>query len=342
MNNISSIAPARPASIKYWRVVQIVVWLLGAGIYFSLIFFPDTGIHLFWNVLIPIAPALLVVAVGVWRNICPLGATSLLPRHLGLSKRKRLTASQTGKLNMVGIILLYVIVPLRHGIFDKNGLATAILITVLIILAVTLGFFFEWKSAWCAGICPIHPVEKLYGQNNMLTTINAHCPACSRCTIPCPDTTPGIYPFSVNKTYYKITGILTVAALPGFIWGWFQVPDQEGITNMAQLLFLYIPPMVGMSISSFIFLILAKFWPKNTLSTIFAVLSVSFYYWFRIPALIGYGVYPGDGMIIDLSQTIFEWQIRASTILFSLFFFWWIVLRKNNKRSWKIRPSYSN
>ncbi|HEX3024139.1 MAG TPA: hypothetical protein VHP12_02915, partial [Chitinophagaceae bacterium] len=110
-----------PRSILIWRIAQSVVWLIGAIILTCLLFFPRIGILLFWNILIPVAPALFVVAVGLWRNVCPLATTNLLPRRLGLSKRKKLNAKQLGKLNLIAVIALYIIVPLRHAVFNNNG-----------------------------------------------------------------------------------------------------------------------------------------------------------------------------------------------------------------------------
>ena len=52
-------------SITIWRIVQFAVWLVGAAILTCLLFFPPLGILLFWNVLIPIAPFLFVVAPGI-------------------------------------------------------------------------------------------------------------------------------------------------------------------------------------------------------------------------------------------------------------------------------------
>ena len=81
-------------SVLIWRIAQAAVWLVGTAILVCLLFFPPIGVLLFWNILIPVAPALFVVATGVWRNVCPLATTFLLPRHLGLSKRKRVSVSQ--------------------------------------------------------------------------------------------------------------------------------------------------------------------------------------------------------------------------------------------------------
>ena len=134
-------------SIFIWRIAQTLVWFVGVFILFNLVVYPDFGLQLFWNVLIPVAPALFVVAVGLWRNVCPLASTSLLPRHMGVSKRKKLTISQTGKLNLIAVIALLVLVPLRHAIFDISGLTTALLLISLGVIAVIVGTVFEWKSA---------------------------------------------------------------------------------------------------------------------------------------------------------------------------------------------------
>ena len=93
-------------SILIWRIVQVTMWLLGGIIFFYLVFFPKTGLHLLWNVLIPVAPALMVIAPGLWRNLCPMAANSLLPRHLNFSQKRKLTVSQTGKLNLLAVISL--------------------------------------------------------------------------------------------------------------------------------------------------------------------------------------------------------------------------------------------
>jgi len=178
--------------LMVWRIGQTIVWFAGAAILFCLFYFPSFGVLLFWNILIPLAPALFVVAPGLWRNTCPLATTVLLPRHAGLSKKRKLSAAQTGTLNLVGVIALYAIVPLRHAVFNSSGAATALLIVSMAFIGVAVGFGYEWKSAWCSGLCPVHPVEKLYGANVSFSSPNAHCDRCMNCVVPCPDSTPNI------------------------------------------------------------------------------------------------------------------------------------------------------
>jgi hypothetical protein len=331
-------------SVFIWRIVQAAVWLVGATILVCLLFFPSIGLLLFWNILIPVAPALLVVFTGLWRNICPLATTNLLPRHLGLSKRKKLSVKQLGKLNLSGIIALFLIVPLRHALFNTSGVATAVLIISMAVAGVIMGFFYEWKSAWCSGLCPIHPVEKLYGENVLMSLPNAHCDKCMQCVTPCPDSTPNIHPKSSVKTiYHRISGLLIVGGLPGFIWGWFHVRDEKTITTLNTFLSVYKMPLLGFAITLIIYGLLSiiiqpKF--ERKLIGFFAASGVSCYYWYRIPALFGFGNSGDDGLLINLRSIFPEWSIQATVLATTAFFFYWLFVRKKNNKSWLIRPVF--
>jgi len=332
-------------SVLIWRIVQAVVWLVGAVILFCLLFFPPLGVLLFWNILIPVAPVLFVIGTGVWRNVCPLATTVLLPRHLSLSKRKRLSLEELGKLNLVAVIVLYIIVPLRHAVFNTNGIATALLIISMAFIGIILGFVYEWKSVWCSGLCPVHPVEKLYGENVFMSMPNAHCNQCRNCVIPCPDSTPNINPQITAKTiYHKISGLMIIGGLPGFIWGWFHVPDETAITKLSTFFSVYQMPLLGFAITLIIYEILALIVrPKyqQKLISIFAASAVSCYYWYRIPSLFGFGNFNNDGLLINLKSILPGWLIPLITITITFFFFYWLVIRKPNNKSWVIRPQFA-
>jgi len=179
-----------------WRTAQVSVWSLGLAILAALIFQPSLGMHAFWNVLIPVAPLLFVVAPGLWRNVCPLGSTALFLRHVHLSRRRRVPIEWQGRLALTAVAALYLILPLRHLVLDRSGPATATAIVALATIAVLAGLPFEWKSGWCSGLCPVHPVEKLYGSEPRFEFANAHCGHCHQCVSPCIDATPGVSPLS--------------------------------------------------------------------------------------------------------------------------------------------------
>jgi len=328
-----------------WRGLQLFFWLAGLAILFCLLFFPSTGILLFWNILIPIAPLLFVVAAGLWRNICPLATTNLLPRHLGLSKGKKLSQKEAGILNLTAVIIFYLLVPLRHIIFNRNGPATAGLIIFMALTGICLGFFYEWKSVWCSGLCPVHPVEKLYGGNVLMPVPNAHCRECKNCVIPCPDSTPNMHPNMIRKNnYHQLSGILITGGLPGFIWGWFHVPDQIRITASASIFQVYQMPFMGFVLTLLIYICLIKILSpgrEDRLTGIFAAAGVSCYYWYRIPALFGFGNFSDDGLLLNLGNTIPAWTVFFITIPATLFFIYWLVIRRKNNVSWVIRPDFT-
>jgi hypothetical protein len=80
---------------------------------------------------------------------------------------------------------------------------------------------------------------------------------------------------------------------------------------------------------------------EKTITAIFAAAAVSCYYWYRIPSLIGFGRYPDDGLLVNISTLIPYEAVRGIIILVTLFFFWWLVVRKPNKASWVIRPEFA-
>src|SRR6478609_1419445 len=75
----------------YWRIIQLIVWAIGLTVLLLMLLMPPVGVTMFWNILIPVAPALLVIGTGLWRNVCPLATTSLIPDRFDFSKKKKLS-----------------------------------------------------------------------------------------------------------------------------------------------------------------------------------------------------------------------------------------------------------
>jgi hypothetical protein len=338
------IADLSPRTRGWWRVLQVAVWLIGLFIFTSLIVAPDLGLLLFWNVLIPVAPALVVVAVGLWRNICPLASIVLLPRHVGLSQRKIMPIRVQARLGLISVIALYLIVPLRHAIFNTNGPATAALISVLALVGVAMGLRYEWKSAWCSTLCPVHPVERLYGSNVIAPMPNAHCDACMNCVVPCPDSTPNMDPQKPSKFWTaRLSGLLITGGLPGFVWGWFHVPDHHNLASAADIAQVYAMPMIGLALSLVVYTLLSRVRAVQEpwLTRAFAAAAVSCYYWYRIPALFGYSLIAADGVLIDARARVPFWTIETLAVASTLFFVYWLMVRAPNQKSWTVRPAYA-
>jgi hypothetical protein len=337
-------APATTA-LYFWKILQGLFWLVGIALIYFMLFQPSLGVTLFWNILIPVAPALLVVGTGVWRNVCPLSTTALIPDKFGLSKKKKLSNAQRATLNLAGVVLLFLIIPLRHVLFNTSGQATAVIIIALSVIAFASGFVFERKSGWCSGLCPVHPVERLYGSGVAFTLPNAHCNECVRCSIPCPDSTPNMLPIASEKlNASKVTELLLVGAFPGYIFGWFQVPDYGSAAGWQHLQLVYGYPLLGAVVTLSIYLLLNRVVKKahrKMFVNLFAAAAVSCYYWFRLPMLFGFGSVNSNGMLADLSGTLPGWSMLVLTLATTSFFFWWMVVRTKAKRSWSVRPVYA-
>ena len=140
-----------------WRILQVLLFVLGIGFLMlilndSLRFIPllsDTfGRDAFWNVLIFAAPLLFALAPGVWRNICPMGTTSMLARHLSISKGKEQDQKTQGIFYLISVILLYMLVPLRH--VETSGLSVVIALVSMAVLALIIGYMYLGKSGMCS------------------------------------------------------------------------------------------------------------------------------------------------------------------------------------------------
>lgn len=330
--------------VIHWRIIQYLLLILSIILVTLLIYQPTLGLNIFWNVLIPIAPAVVVVAPGLWRNICPMATLSMLPRSMGISKQGSPSQGMTALLSLGGFLALYIIVPYRHLSLDTNGLHSALMLIIAGLTAFLFGIAFKWRAGWCTTLCPIHPVERLYGIAPAATFINAHCAHCEHCTAPCPDSTKSMTAAITGPSpLSSLVGHIVIGSFAGFIWGWNQVPDYSGAVTMAQYIYAYIWPIGAATITLAIYGMLYR-WifvtkeGQKTVVKVFATAAVTTYYWFRIPALVGFGPYPGTGMLYDLSAQIPAWTEHLSHIITSAFFIWFMLIRKNPKISWMIRP----
>lgn len=334
----------------WWATAQYVLLLGGFALVGLLLYYPAVGIAIMWNVLIPVAPALVTIAPGLWRNICPMATFSLLPRRFGLSMRKRMSWRLASWLGLISIIACFLIVPLRHICLNTNGPLTVVMLASAAAIAVGMGFIFEQRSGWCATLCPIHPVEKLYGAAPAVTLKNARCEVCDGCINPCPDTVPTMTPtLGARSPLQEESGNVLVGSFFGFVCGWFQVPDYYGPIGAEEITMAFLWPLGGALASYAVFLNLEQ-WVVTTekgrkvLHRVFAAAAVSAYYWWRIPALTGFD--PRSGTLIDLTTVLPPCFPFTSRTLTTAFFFWFLVARpmqdwKLKGGSWQKRPMFA-
>jgi hypothetical protein len=334
--------------LMIWRISQVVLFFLGIGFLLlmlndSLRFIssiPDTfGRDAFWNVLIFAAPLLFALAPGVWRNICPMGTTSMFARYLGIGKDKKQDQKNQGSFYLISVVLLYVLVPLRH--VETSGLSVVIALVGVAIFAFIFGYMYLGKSGWCSGLCPVYPVEKLYGTKPLVQVPNAHCSTCVNCVMPCADSTENITPILTQESAAsRFASFIFVGGFPGFVWGWFNVADfpsrMEGWKNLE---IVYGLPMLGFAVTLIVYWILRRLFEEKNYSKItfvFAATAISCYYYYRIPSILG--ITEAGVFGLDLSSIMYLKEILRTISV--AFFFWWIVIRNTNK-SWEYRPKFN-
>jgi hypothetical protein len=318
----------------------VLTWAAGMFIWGALIAKPQLGLHLLWNVLIPLAPALLVLAPGIWRNVCPLATLSLAPQRFGLSQRKRLSPEWRSRLYLGAFVLLMVVVPFRKILLDTNGPVLATFLAAVGLLAIGLGLVFNQKSSWCASLCPVYPVELLYGSRPLVSVPNIHCPHCSQCVAPCSESTAGLTPSTaINTKLGRCVGIVLTGCFPGFVWGWYQVPTYHGWEGLSHLHVAYGVPYAAGLLTLALYLILRKTWPirDNVITQVFAASAIITYYWFRLPPIFGIGN-PDAAMIVDISDWLPSWSSRGLRLSVLVAFGWLMVVRKGKRRPWEIHP----
>jgi hypothetical protein len=322
-----------------WRAAQFALAALGVALIAALFVSPTIGLHAFWDALIPAAPLLFVFAPGLWRNICPLASCALLPRHLNKSKKKRLSSKAVNKLQRLSLVALLVIIPLRHPLFNLDGSQTAAMLIAFLAIALLVGSLSEWKSAWCAAACPIHHVEKLYGCQTAITFNNAHCFPCAQCVEPCPDSTRNNHALYPGLPRHRLTtGKIMAGIFPGYVWGWFQVADNaEGLNVYSS----YQMCLLGGAVTLALFQVALKTRRDENdflLAKFFAGAAVAAYYWYRLPALIGFTKFASDGTLVDLSSSLPIFTPTILRIATTSLFIWWFLVRKSQYREWLRRP----
>jgi hypothetical protein len=328
-----------------WRLIQFILLLAGFALVVTLIYLPETGLDIFWSMLIPVAPALIVIAPGLWRNICPLATFALLSQCLNTSRRTIPTPTQAAWFSVAGVAALLLIVPLRHLSLNTSGPLTALMLVVASICAFVLCMRYERRSAWCNAMCPIYPAEKLYGVMPAISVPNVRCDSCDRCCAPCPDSTRSMSPVKTRSgRVEKIAGHIMAGGFVGFIWGWNQVSDYHVAVEVVDIILAYAWPfgcaLVTLVLYSWAWLVFCSPQARRRLIKVFATTAVCVYYWYSMPSLLGFGPHPGFGMLFDLRHQLPDLPL-ISRALTTSFFIWFMLLRSNPGTSWMKRTSLS-
>lgn len=272
--------------LPVWHAIRVLSIGFALGLCVVLVVRPELGLFIFWRVLVPLLPLLFFVAPGVWRNICPMAALNQTPRLFSFSRALTPPAwfKEYGYLIAIGLFLL--LASSRKVLFNYSGPALAILILGVLLAAFVMGSIFKGKSGWCSSICPLLPVQRIYGQTPFVTVPNGHCQPCVGCTKNCYDFNPHVaYLADMHDEdrHYSSYRKLFVGLFPGFVLAFYAIPDPPaiGVGQMYGLFGLFLLLSAG---SFFVLDSLLKV-SSNKIAVLYGAAALNLYYWFNAPVL---------------------------------------------------------
>ena len=164
--------------VSVWHGIRVLSVGATLGLCIILFLRPELGLTLFWRAVIPFLPLLFFLAPGVWRNLCPLAAMNQAPRLYEFTHARTLPAWMQKYGYVIAISLFLILASSRRVLFNHNGPALALLILICLLVPFIMGVVFKGKSGWCSSICPLLPVQRIYGQTPFVTVPNSHCQPC--------------------------------------------------------------------------------------------------------------------------------------------------------------------
>jgi len=310
----TSATPLSSGSRMFWIGAQIIVFVLTLVVIAGLFFLPQPTLDILWFILIPVLPLTFMLNAGMWRDICPLATANML---MSSRPSRDLTESWISWSASIGILLLFVLVPARRFLFNMDGPILAIVVLAVTALAFTMGWFVKAKGGFCNSICPVLPVEKLYGQAPLFAVRNARCVPCTHCTAKgCQDLDPVL---SVRQSVGNGGGVkdwirtpfgVFAAAFPGFIFGYFQLSD--GVLSDFLTVYGTILGYAAVSLVGFAVLSLALRIPSHRLLPVLGGLAVGIYYWYAAPAsLAAFDLAGGEVLKWVMTAFVAFWLSRA-------------------------------
>ncbi len=278
-----------PSEALLWRVGRWTALGVLAVLLVALVRMPAVALTALWYVAVPILPAVFFLNPVLWRGVCPLATANEWGNRVSAARYP--SPRSATWLGIVGVVLFHLLVPARRFLFNVEGTALAGTIVAVALLAIGLGAVAPVRSAFCNGICPVLPVELLYGQSPLLTLQRGRCTTCTVCT------PRGCLDLSQGKAFLQVLGpdrrsarwLLTpfglfIAALPGFIVGYGLTSD--GALTSAPLVYA---TTLGWSAASVGVVLVASGvarLPSRLTFPLIAGAAGALYYWFAGPAVV--------------------------------------------------------
>ena len=273
--------------IVIWQVLRVMMLCFTVAVSIALVYVPERALPIFWGLLIPILPMILVVAPGLWRQVCPMAFANQLPRMFNFSKAKDLPDFLKARAFSIAIIFFVSFVAMRAPLVNHAGIVLGIVLITAIVLAFVGGTVFKGRSGWCGTFCPLGPIQRSYGQAPLVVVRNGFCHTCVGCQKNCYDFNPRATVFSDvfdEDPRYAAQRRLFMGLLPGLVLGYFlqKTTAPDNLITYWQTLALFCAASVGF------FSLLLSFTRIDPyrISLAFSAIALAIFYWFAGPLFV--------------------------------------------------------
>ena len=258
--------------------------LAGAAL---LLWRPELGLKVFWGLAIPVLPALLVIAPGLWRQVCPMATLNQLPRLAGFGRALELPAALKNAAFAIAVALFLAAVALRVPLLNHSGALVGAGILAVLVLAFAGGSVFKGRSGWCGTFCPLAPIQRTYGQAPLIVVRNGYCNPCVGCQKSCYDFNPRAAVFSDvydDDPRHAAQRRLFMGLLPGLVLGYFLQGPSPAYGAGLYVLTL----ALACCASAGAYGLAVAFAPASPyrVALVFGAVALSAFYWFAGPIVV--------------------------------------------------------
>ncbi len=270
-----------------WYAARVATMGITLALAALLIVRPEWGLKLFWGLAIPVVPALLVIAPGLWRQVCPMATMNQLPRLAGFGRAQDLPSALKTAAFGIAVALFLMAVGMRVPLLNHSGAIVGTGILALLVLAFAGGTVFKGRSGWCGTFCPLAPIQRAYGQAPLIVVKNGYCNPCVGCQKSCYDFNPRAAVFSDvydDDPRHAAQRRLFMGLLPGLILAYFLQGPAPAYGETLHALIL----LGGVCASAGLYGLAVAFAPANPyrVALAFGGVALSAFYWFGGPIVV--------------------------------------------------------
>lgn len=268
--------------------------------------------------MIPLLPLSFLFSPSLWRAACPLATLDLLGGAAASVPGRGWTEGRTA--NRIGILLLVGLIPARRVVLEFQAPALATLLLGIAGMAWLAGRTRPAKGGFCNAVCPILPVERLYGHDPLLHLDDTSCRPCVRCTsVGCMDRAPREALLSLadgarqSGPWLRTVPGLFAGSFPGLIVAFGLLPDPGPVSPLRA----YGQVLIGMAVA-WLVVALAVALRRPTLAGLvrrLAALSAGLFYWFAAPhmaAALEAGPAAGQLLRAGMLGVVAWWALRPA------------------------------